>query len=239
MAAHNYSSFSGPTCSFEEAIRFVASIRDGPSLFSRQEWPDEAREGFWRLLRELARERRTIDSYSSLSFPRGQPVDAAYYRQAWSTLKAAEAAIGRTVTLPVDENFARQVDGLEGMRVVRSITRTFRNFIKAIEDVLGFIRIDTDSLTQALLAPESTPAPAPVVPAAPPPTGGEGDTSLETMIKDAYETGGARNKEKAYDIVRKRALKAGFHVSEDRFEDVRKGLGVTGKVGRPRKNPPS
>jgi hypothetical protein len=125
-------------------------------------------------LRELAQ--GTIDSFSS--FSRGQPVDAAYYRQAWSTLKAAEAAIGRTLTLPVDENLARQIDGLEGMKVVRSVTRTARDFIKTAESVLGFIDIDTDSLAQTLLAP--APAPPPVEPpdAKPPHKGTEASSSM-------------------------------------------------------------
>jgi hypothetical protein len=88
-------------------------------------------------------------------------IGPGYYRVAWSRLKkAAEAAIGRTATLPVDENLVRQTDGLEGTKVVRSDTRTFRDFIKTVESVLGFINIDTDSLTQTFPVPDFRPAPA-------------------------------------------------------------------------------
>jgi hypothetical protein len=112
-----------PLCSFEAAILWVVNRDvDASPLFPLQQWPDKTTEGFWRLLRELTR--GTIRSVSS--FSRGQPVDAAYYQQAWSALKAAEAAIGRTTALPVDENLARQIEGLEGMRVVRSVTTTSR-----------------------------------------------------------------------------------------------------------------
>ena len=69
--------------------------------------------------------------------------------------------VGQTRTLPIDENLARRVDGLEGMRVIRSVTTTFRNFIRAAESILGFIDIDidTDSLTQTFPVPDSRPAP--------------------------------------------------------------------------------
>jgi hypothetical protein len=107
-------------------------------------------------LRELARKRQPICSFA----PGGHPVEAAFFRQAWSALKAEEAAIGRTATLPVDEDTARRVDGLEGMRVVRSVTTTLRDFIRMVESVLGSIAIDTDSLTQTFPVPGSRPAPA-------------------------------------------------------------------------------
>jgi hypothetical protein len=86
-------------------------------------------------------------------------------------------------------------------------------------------------------------SPAPPVehasaPVAPPQKIGEGDTSLEAMIVAAYETGGAKNKSEAYDIVRERAKTAGFHVSEDQFEAVRKKLDMKGNPGRRRRNPP-
>ena len=139
------------------AHRDVAQIRGASSLFSLREWPDEVTKGFWRLLRELARERQPIRSFVR----GGQPVEAAFYRQAWSTLKAEEAMVGQTRTLPIDENLARRVDGLEGMRAIRSVTTTFRNFIRAAESILGFIDIDidTDSLTQTFPVPDSRPAP--------------------------------------------------------------------------------
>jgi hypothetical protein len=162
MAAYEYNPFEGPLCSFEEAIlwvahRDVAQIRGASSLFSLREWPDEVTKGFWRLLRELARERQPIRSF----VPGGQPVEAAFYRQAWSALKAEEARVGQTRTLPIDENLARRVDGLEGMRVIRSVTTTFRNFIRAAESILGFIGIDidTDSLTQTFPVPDPRPPP--------------------------------------------------------------------------------
>ena len=66
--------------------------------------------------------------------------------------------VGRQHT-PIDENLARRVDGLEGMRVIRSVTTTFRDFIRAAESILGFIDIDidTDSLTQTFPVPDSRP----------------------------------------------------------------------------------
>jgi hypothetical protein len=160
MAAYEYNPFEGPLCSFEEAILWVAHgdvvrIRDASPLFSLPEWPDEVTKGFWRLLRELARERQPICSF----VPGGQPVEAAFYRQAWSALKAEEAMVGRTAKLPIDEDWARRVDGLEGMRVVRSVTTTFRDFIRAAGSVLGSIAIDTDGLTQTLSVPDHRPAP--------------------------------------------------------------------------------
>ena len=170
MAAHEYNPFEGPLCSFEEAIlwvahRDVAQILDASSLFSLREWPHEVTKGFWRLLRELARERQPIRSF----VPGGQPVEAAFYRQVWSTLKAEEAMVGHTRTLPIDENLARRVDGLEGMRVIRSVTTTFRDFIRAAESILGFIDIDidTDSLTQTFPDPDPRPPPVEPVAAAP------------------------------------------------------------------------
>ena len=144
------------------------------------------------------------------------------------------------MTLRFDEKRARQILGLEGMEVVHFGTRTFRDFIRRVESVLGFIYIDTDSLTEvfptssepAALQPVSNERP--VEPAAPPHGSREEDTSLVTMISDAYY-GGARNEDEAYDVVRKRAQKAGFHVPRGHFDAARKDLGVRGSAGRPRK----
>jgi hypothetical protein len=139
MADSKHNPFESSTCSIAEAIlwvayRDVARIRDEPSLFSLQQWPDAVTKGHWLLLRELARERRTIDSFSSSP---GRLIGPNDYRHAWSTLRAAEALIGPTVP-------SRQIGGLEGMKVVRSVV-TFRNFIKTVEERLGFIDIDTAS----------------------------------------------------------------------------------------------
>jgi hypothetical protein len=50
------------------------------------------------------------------------------------------------------------------MRVVRSVTTTFRDFIKTVEDVLGFIEIDTDSFVQIFpLPPPVEPLGAPAI----------------------------------------------------------------------------
>jgi hypothetical protein len=166
MADRKHNPFESPTCSIAEAIlwvayRDVARIRDAPSLFSLQQWPDAVtKEGLWPLLRELAQERQTIASFYSFDFPSWRRIGPAYYREQWRRLEAAEAEIGRTATLPVRENLAHQIDGLEGMKVVRSVTRTFREFIRTVESVLGFIVIDTDSLTQTFPVPDSLPAPA-------------------------------------------------------------------------------
>jgi hypothetical protein len=153
--------FESPTCSIAEAIlwvayRDVARIRDEPSLFSLHQWPDAVTKGHWLLLRELAREQRTIVSFDCTF---SAPFTPAYYRGAWSNLKDAEAAIGR-MTLRFDENRARQILGLEGMEGVHFDTRTFGDFIKTVETVLGFIYIDTDSLTQTFPVPDFRPAPA-------------------------------------------------------------------------------
>src|SRR6516162_7152086 len=120
MAYNKHNPFESPTCSIAEAIlwvayRDVARIRDAPSLFSLQQWPDAVTKGLWLLLHALARERRSIDSLSSHP---GRLIGPEDYRHAWSTLKAAEAAIGRTVTLPGGEK--------------RSVTRTFRDFIGTV-----------------------------------------------------------------------------------------------------------
>jgi hypothetical protein len=157
MADNKHNPFESPTCSFAEAIlwvayRDVARIRYAPSLFSLQQWPDEVVKGLWLLLHALAREPRTIDSLSSHP---GRLIGQDDYRHAWSTLKAAEAEIGRTVTLPYGE--------------VRSVTRTFRDFIRTVESVLGRIDIDTDSLTRTFPVPDSRPAPAKPEPESEPP----------------------------------------------------------------------
>jgi hypothetical protein len=59
MAGNKHNPFESPTCSIAEAIlwvayRDVARIRDAPSLFSLQQWPDEVTTGFWLLLHALA-----------------------------------------------------------------------------------------------------------------------------------------------------------------------------------------
>jgi hypothetical protein len=161
MADNKHNPFENPTCSIAEAIlwvayRDVARIRDAPSLFSLQQWPDAVTKGHWLLLRELAREQRTIVSFDCTF---SAPFKPAYYRDAWSKLKGAEAAIGR-VTLRFDENRAGQILGLEGREGVHFGTRTFRDFIRRVESVLDFIYIDTDSLTQTFPVPDFRPAPA-------------------------------------------------------------------------------
>ena len=161
MADNKHNPFENPTCSIAEAIlwvayRDVARIRDAPSLFSLQQWPDAVTKGHWLLLRELAREQRTIVSFDCTF---SAPFKPAYYRDAWSKLKGAEAAIGR-VTLRFDENRAGQILGLEGREGVHFGTRTFRDFIRRVESVLDFIYIDTDSLTQTFPVPDFRPATA-------------------------------------------------------------------------------
>jgi hypothetical protein len=141
MADCKHNPFESPTCSIAEAIlwvayRDVARIRDEPSLFSLQQWPDAVTKGHWLLLRELARERRTIVSFDCTF---SAPFEPAYYRDAWSKLKGAEAVIGRVVYFG---------------------TSTFRDFIRSVESVLGIIYIDTDSLTQTFPVPDFRPAPA-------------------------------------------------------------------------------
>jgi hypothetical protein len=148
MADCKQNPFEGPTCSIAEAILWVAyrdaaRIRDAPSLFSLEKWPDEITKALWRLLHALAREQRTIDALSTRP---GRLIGPEDYRHAYSTLKAAEAEIGHTVTLPFGE--------------IRSVTRTSRDFIVKVESVLAFIEIDTDSLTQTFPVPNSRPAPA-------------------------------------------------------------------------------
>jgi hypothetical protein len=65
MADGHYNPFKSPTCSFEEAVLWVARRTCGASsLFSLREWEDEITKAFWLLLRELAKEERTIYSFS-------------------------------------------------------------------------------------------------------------------------------------------------------------------------------
>ena len=53
--------------------------------------------------------------------------------------------VGHTRTLPIDENLARRVDGLEGDEGGRpEITKTFRDFIRAAESILGLVDIYTE-----------------------------------------------------------------------------------------------
>jgi hypothetical protein len=250
MAAYEPNTFDGPVCSIAEAILWVAYrdvarvLRDAPSLFALQEWPDEVTKALWTLLRALTR--GTVHSSSSYSRSREKPLDAIFYRQVWESLKDAEKAIGRTVTLPV-KHPAGWIEGLEGMRTVRSDTTTFHDFIRAVEGALGFIDIDTDSLVLVFLAPGLRLAPAAsatAVDAAPLHREGKSVTMLEAMILDVYATGEAKNEDDAFKIVLDDIRKKGLTLSRDLFDTTRKdlerkGFRVRGPVGRRRKNTPS
>ena len=223
MAGGQYTRLrGGARCSFGIAMQFLAlrdlsAARAAPDVFALDNWPNE----LLRLFRTLwgALERGLVHAYFY-----GEQIPASDL---------------------ISDRFK-----LEKVLRDRDVLGLFP-FIGAAAQLTKHRSVDADELLTAFLPPsvETPPAEPPAAArskqpqesVAPPyrEDGAERDVSLERMIRDAYETGGARNEDEAYKIVVKRAQKVGFPVPRAHFDWTRKSLGVKGPVGRRRKNPPS
>jgi hypothetical protein len=212
MAGGQYTTLrGGARCSFGIAMQFLAlrnlaAAQAAPDVFALDNWPNELLRLFWALWGAL--ERGLIHTYS-------------YDKE-----------------IPASD-WIRDRFKLEEQLRHREVLGLFP-FIGAAAQLTKHSSVDADELLTAFLPPsvETPPVEPPAVArskqpqkSVAPEDGAERDVSLERMIRDAYETGGARNKTEAREQVCERAEAMGLRVTQKRFDAAFSNAGVRGPSG--------